>query len=619
MIGRLLATAGALVVVGMCGSASAATVDFEYHNVTSISSDTWLVYRADPGETNHLTVTVDEQAHRVTFKDPFIVIRPDTANGDLAATQQACTFLGSSVTCDVSQAIGQLSEHVLLGDRNDTVVTKGTGHPLVYLDGGPGNDSLKAGVGDDTQMTGGPGADDFHGAGDRSAAMYDDHAQGVTVTVDDLPNDGAPGEGDNVHSDVDAVIGSPYADHITGGSQPVNLIGEAGDDTLTAGSAASGLYGEGGDDRLTGGGGNDSIDAGAGNDTVTAGQGSDRIYAGSGDDTVAARDSKTDRVHCDAGSDAVTSDADDAVSPDCESAGRPAGYVSPLSETTIPPVPPATVGPQMGGIAAGSDGNLWAINNDGNEVDQISSAGSVIGTFPIPTASSYAQDIAAGPDGNLWFTETVAGKIGRLTTAGAFTEFPARAGHIAAGPDGNLWFAGAGATAIGRITPDGVVSGFPTPDGGLTEDVARGPDGSVWFTQQYPAAIDKVDPATGAVTQYKTGLSGTPTSVAAGPAGNLWFTEQLADRVGRITPAGAISEYSWSLAPDSEPTGIAAGSDGNLYFTEAYGRGVSRLTTAGQVTGEWGTSGQANEVTAGPDGNIWLTEAGAVARLDLGG
>jgi streptogramin lyase len=630
MVGRLRSTAVALVVLGVsgslaAGSASAASLAVEDHGPEPPGGgrNMWIVYRADPGEANHLTITLDQQAHKFTVNDPLIPIRPDTAHGDLATMQQACTFLGTSVTCDTALIGGYQTYEALLGDRNDSVATKGADdfHEIL-LDGGPGSDGFRAGVAghDSTDLIGGPGADDFHGGGGTAVVEYSDHTQGVTVTADDQPNDGAPGEGDNVHNDVTYIDGTAYDDSLSGGSHPVNLAGVGGNDTLTAGSADSGLFGGDGNDRLTGGGGNDNLDGGPGDDAITAGDGSDRVSGGDGDDTILTRESSLDRVHCDGGSDAVTADGEDAVTPDCESVSRPSGYVSPLTEFPITTVPPAQGGPDMRGIAAGADGNLWAVSSRGNEIDRISAAGSITGRFPIPTPSSGASDIAAGPDGNLWFTEGPAGKIGRVTTDGAFTEFPAPSvSSIAAGPDGNIWFAGGG-SGIGRITPEGMVSSFSTPDFALTGDVARGPDGSVWFTQSSPTrAIGKVDPDTGSVTEYTTGLTDVPGSITAGPDGNLWFTEGTTDRVGRITPAGAITEYSWPLARGSGPSDIVAGPDGNLYLTESYGQGVARLTTAGQETGEWATGNAAREVVVGPDGNVWLTEAGAVARLALGG
>jgi hypothetical protein len=141
------------------------------------------------------------------------------------------------------------------------------------LDGGAGNDDLD----------GGPGADDLRGGAGSDAASYLDATGPVTVTLDDRAGDGAPGEGDNVHADVESVYGG------------------VGDDTLTGGRAAN------------------TLDGGAGADTLTGGAGSDGLYGGPGDDVIDARDGEEDKVDCGEGADRYRADAVDDVS-GCESA-----------------------------------------------------------------------------------------------------------------------------------------------------------------------------------------------------------------------------------------------------------------------------------------------------------
>jgi streptogramin lyase len=64
--------------------------------------------------------------------------------------------------------------------------------------------------------------------------------------------------------------------------------------------------------------------------------------------------------------------------------------------------------------------------------------------------------IAAGPDGNIWHTEPQRSRIGRIEPIGHITEFavprPASPYTIIAGPDHALWFADAGGPTLGRIT-----------------------------------------------------------------------------------------------------------------------------------------------------------------------
>src|SRR4030095_15524863 len=69
-------------------------------------------------------------------------------------------------------------------------------------------------------------------------------------------------------------------------------------------------------------------------------------------------------------------------------------------------------------------------------------AQSPITEYPIPTTASAPEGIAAGPDGQVWFVENDGNKIGRITL-GFIREFVIPTPHsgpwaIAAGPDGNV-------------------------------------------------------------------------------------------------------------------------------------------------------------------------------------
>ena len=73
------------------------------------------------------------------------------------------------------------------------------------------------------------------------------------------------------------ILGSAFADTLTGDNGNNNLKGNDGDDRL---------YGLGGNDHLVGGAGNDFIDGGDGNDLIEGGTGSDTLAGGAGTDTL---------------------------------------------------------------------------------------------------------------------------------------------------------------------------------------------------------------------------------------------------------------------------------------------------------------------------------------------
>ena len=185
----------------------------------------------------------------------------------------------------------------IYGAAGADTVKGGGGSDSLY--GGEGNDKLEGGDGGDIffedetglpngadDMRGGPGVDTVD-AGNRSAA--------VTVTMqDEAANDGATGEKDNVHNDVEAYNGSKGNDRITGNALVNRLSGGVGNDVLLGGEANDVLEGHYGNDDLSGGNGNDEVNGGDGDDLlkgvanddiVRGGYGDDRIDGGTGVDT----------------------------------------------------------------------------------------------------------------------------------------------------------------------------------------------------------------------------------------------------------------------------------------------------------------------------------------------
>jgi streptogramin lyase len=283
-----------------------------------------------------------------------------------------------------------------------------------------------------------------------------------------------------------------------------------------------------------------------------------------------------------------------------------------------------TSGSFPAGIAPGSDGNVWFVEQAANQIGRIAPSGTITEFSSGLSSNAGLTAIALGPDGNLWFTECAINQIGKITTAGTVTEYSAGLTHgsqpnyIAAGPDGNLWFTEY-AGRIGKITPTGTVTEYSAGlnPGSQPAGIAAGPDGDLWFTD-CTGAIGKITTA-GTITEY-TGLASgaVPLGITAGPDGNLWFTPGLGS-VGRITTAGAITEFSTGGSPYL----IAAGPDGNLWYADR-GSAIGEITTSGVVTRYFTgvTSGSHPwGITAGPDGNMWFTEStgNRIGRVQLPG
>jgi hypothetical protein len=164
---------------------------------------------------------------------------------------------------------GTGNEPEILGSSGDDIIDGGPGDDFIF--GRGGDDQMQGGEGDD-ELIGGSETDDISG-GPGFDLVDVSGVAAVTISLDDLPGDGAAGENDNVHSDVEDV-------EATGGN-----------DVITGSALGNRLRGLGGDDRIDGAGGADLIEAGDGADQVNSFDGlAELIDCGGGVDSVIADD-----------------------------------------------------------------------------------------------------------------------------------------------------------------------------------------------------------------------------------------------------------------------------------------------------------------------------------------
>ncbi|MBL8337276.1 MAG: peptidylprolyl isomerase [Rhodoferax sp.] len=152
---------------------------------------------------------------------------------------------GQDTLTGIEILVGSGFNDLLAGGASADTLSGGAGNDGLYAAGG--NDRLIGGAGNDT-MDGGPGFDvvSYSGAGSSvTAEIWRSYAL----------NDGQGGQ--DALWNIEALIGSNFADLLAGG---------AGNDSLAGGGSNDGLYAAGGDDTLVGGGGLDTLDGGPGFD-----------------------------------------------------------------------------------------------------------------------------------------------------------------------------------------------------------------------------------------------------------------------------------------------------------------------------------------------------------------
>ena len=328
----------------------------------SYDPDGSLVYTAASGETNSGVVDVSPYTTTCSpLAPPCIHITDFGAFIDTNSLPAACAAANQTAgwpqwgeaACPIPPRL-----RVDLGDMNDnwndwdgpSVIDAGPGNDNpIYgaggddtIHGGTGNDVLIGGTGNDT-INGGPGDDAFEGipgeglfgsnppsqgtdtyvgGGGSDAVLYTGRGENLSLSLDGVANDGAPGENDNIAPDVTTVLGGTGDDVITGNGYANALTGDSGNDVITGGGGDDRLFGGPGSDRLDSGPGQDYLEGDDGNDVLTGGPNVDTFYGEdplcasngcTGRDQILARDGNPEFVACGPGIDAAQVDTNDHV------------------------------------------------------------------------------------------------------------------------------------------------------------------------------------------------------------------------------------------------------------------------------------------------------------------
>jgi Ca2+-binding RTX toxin-like protein len=177
-----------------------------------------------------------------------------------------------NVKTDVEGIFGSFSDDHLTGNGKDN-----------DLFGAEGDDELRGAGGDDLMDGGhsqfGPvfqgkdGSDEFFGGPGRDTVTEAAHVGMLILSIDNLTNDLVNGDltqgVDNIHKDVENVVGGPASDLIVGSGERNVLSGGKGNDKIRGLGGDDVLKGQAGNDQLNGGSGRDKCELGPGTGTKT--------------------------------------------------------------------------------------------------------------------------------------------------------------------------------------------------------------------------------------------------------------------------------------------------------------------------------------------------------------
>jgi Ca2+-binding RTX toxin-like protein len=170
-------------------------------------------------------------------------------------------------------------ENIIGSNFGDYLVGNGANNLII---GGPGDDTMDGQAGNDLfpQGSAKDGADSITGGPGEDRVDYSLRSGNLHVTLDDVPDDGESGEGDNIGSDVEDVSGGSGNDVLTGNTGNNKLDGNGGNDTLSGGDGDDELTGGIGLNLLYGEDGNDVLDNVGGTGTCDCGNGEDIAICG---------------------------------------------------------------------------------------------------------------------------------------------------------------------------------------------------------------------------------------------------------------------------------------------------------------------------------------------------
>ena len=272
-------------------------------------------------------ISLGEGFNRNTFDDTC----PTPATGTLTSGSGSDTLKGAAASTVMTINSGGGNDTVNSEDGSD-ILHGGEGADLLYgalgndqVFGEGGDDALRGGEGNDVEDGGSgndaigftpnftsprdpdPGADVIRGGDGVDVLDLDGHVGAMSISLDGQANDGTAGEGDNIGSDIETIIGTRGDDGMTGSEGPDGFDGGAGADVIRGAGGNDHLVGNGGNDQLFGDAGNDVVEGTYDADTVDGGSGTDDLYGdiagcsvfcSPANDVVFARDGERDTVDC---------------------------------------------------------------------------------------------------------------------------------------------------------------------------------------------------------------------------------------------------------------------------------------------------------------------------------
>lgn len=190
-------------------------------------------------------------------------------------------------------------------------------------------------------------------------------------------------------------------------------------------------------------------------------------------------------------------------------------------------------------------------------------------------------------------------------------------------PDGSIWWAGMWANLIGRIDPaTGAVTEYTLPPKAMPHTVTPDAEGNIWYTGNSNGTIGKLDPRSGMITEYKMPdpAARDPHTAVFDKKGALWFTLQQSNMVGRLIPDGGDIKLVKMPTANSRPYGIVISPDGTPWVSCNGSNCLARVDPQTMAVREYKLpeKSTSRRLDFASDGTIWYVNSslGRLGRMD---
>jgi sugar lactone lactonase YvrE len=260
------------------------------------------------------------------------------------------------------------------------------------------------------------------------------------------------------------------------------------------------------------------------------------------------------------------------------------------------------------------------ISEDTLIVGKITPTWTLLGNRPLVTTAKYMtpSDVVLDSVGNIYVADAQNGVIRKIDPTNGFTSTVSTA--VLSNPTGltidpasdTIYVSETGGHCIWKMptTPNSVMTriagsgtaaatntGSVAIVGGVQfsniMDGAYDSAGSLYVSDFNNNSIRKIDPVTGIVTTFASGLN-SPTGLCFDSSGNLYFAEWNTNRIRKITPNGLITTFAGGTAgfqngfggaaQFTNPVGLAIDGSDNIYVCDSNNNRIRKIDPSSNVT-----------------------------------